>query len=209
MGSKAKIEIRIPSDKLWLGAVSKKFPSFQFLITAFTPISQDPFIGNSLISINGFQTMPVLDEIRNHQSLKEFRILEETSCCLTIETKTFDPYLLHSIVKSCILVNLPVQIKEGIATFEVSGSRDNINEFLELLETKNIPVELKEIGEFSHNADYLLTLRQQEIFDTAKKSGFFDVPRKINLTTLAENIGMAKSTLSSMMQRIYAKLLGS
>ena len=209
MGSKAKIEIRIPSDKLWLGAVSKKYPSFQFLITAFTPISQDPFIGNSLISINGFQTMPVLEDIRKHPSLKEFRILEETSCCLTIETKTFDPYLLHSIIKSCIFVNLPVQIKEGIATFEVSGSRDNINEFLELLEQKNIPVELKEIGEFSHNADYLLTPRQQEIFDSAKNSGFFEVPRKINLTSLAESLGMAKSTLSTMMQRIYAKLLGS
>jgi len=209
MGSKAIISINIPEKKLWLGAVSREFPAFEFRITAFVPINQDPFIGNSLISVTGFQTLPVLESMRAHPSLKELRILRESSCCLDLETQTFDPYLLQAIVRSCVLVNLPVIIQEGIARFEISGSRENINEFMGALESKGIKSELKEIGEFSQNTDYLLTPRQQQIFDSAKKSGYFDNPRKINLSSLAQNLGMAKSTLSSMMQRIYAKLLGS
>jgi hypothetical protein len=208
MGSKSKISITMP-DKLWLGEISRKYPSFEFRITAFVPISQEPFIGNSLISITGFLTEPVLKHIQNHPSLKELHILKESACCIDLETRTFDPLLLEAIVKNSILVNLPVVIQEGIASFEVSGSRENINKFMEFLETRNVKCELKEIGEFSQNTDYLLTPRQQEVYDAAKKSGFFEVPRKINLSTLAESLGMAKSTLSSMMQRIYAKLLGN
>jgi predicted DNA binding protein len=150
-----------------------------------------------------------MNSIQNHPSLKELHILKESACCIDLETRTFDPLLLQAIVKNSILVNLPVVIQGGIANFEVSGSRENINEFIEFLESRNVKCQLKEIGEFSQNTDYLLTPRQQEIFDAAKKSGFFEVPRKINLTSLAESLGMAKSTLSSMMQRIYAKLLGN
>lgn len=208
MGSKSKISITMP-DKLWLGEISRKYPSFEFRITAFVPISQEPFIGNSLISITGFLTEPVLKSIQNHPSLKELHILKESSCCIDLETRTFDPLLLEAIVKNSILVNLPVIIQEGIANFEVSGSRENINNFMEFLETRNVNCQLKEIGEFSQNMNYLLTPRQQEVYDAARKSGFFEAPRKINLSTLAVSLGMAKSTLSSMMQRIYAKLLGN
>ena len=210
MGSKSRIDIQMP-EKLWLGAVSRQHPSFEFRITAFVPINHDPFIGNSLVSITGFQPKAhlIVESIQTHPSLKEIQILKESTCAVDLESRTLDPYLLQSIVRSCVLVNLPVIIQDGVAQFEISGSRESINEFLDILESKGIKVELKEIGEFTQNTDYLLTPRQQQIFDSAKKSGYFDSPRKINLSTLAENIGMAKSTLSSMMQRIYAKLLGN
>ena len=210
MGSKAIVQITMP-EKLWLGAISRLNPSFEFRITAFVPISQDPFIGNSLVSITGFQPKAhqIVESIQAHPSIKEIQILKESTCAVDLESRTLDPYLLQSIVRSCVLVNLPVIIQDGFAKFEISGSRENINEFLEILESKKIKSELKEIGEFTQNTDYLLTPRQQQIFDTAKKSGYFESPRKINLSSLADNLGMAKSTLSSMMQRIYAKLLGN
>ncbi len=210
MGTKAKITIQMP-DKLWLGSVSREHPSFEFRISAFVPISQEPFIGNSLISITGFQPKAhqIVESIQAHPSLKEIQILKESTCAVDVESQTLDPYLLQSIVRSCVLVNLPVIIQDGIAQFEISGSRENINEFMDILESRKVKTELKEIGAFTQNTDYLLTPRQQQIFNTAKESGYFDSPRKINLSVLAEQIGMAKSTLSSMMQRIYAKLLGS
>jgi len=208
MGSKAIITINMP-DKLWLGVVSRKHPTHEFRITAFVPIKQDPFVGNSLISISGYEPTHVIESIRSHSSLIELHILKQTDTIIDLETQTLDPYLLQSIVRSCILVNLPVIVRKGIAEFTITGFRENIDEFLTFLESRNIGVQLKEIGEFSQNTDFLLTPRQQEIFDAAKKSGYFENPRKINLSNLAENLGMAKSTLSSMMQRIYAKLLGS
>jgi len=48
-----------------------------------------------------------------------------------------------------------------------------------------------------------------EIYLKAKEAGYYDSPRKITLTELAEKIGMAKSSISSILQRIHKKLLGS
>ncbi|MBN2156867.1 MAG: helix-turn-helix domain-containing protein [Candidatus Lokiarchaeota archaeon] len=210
MGSKAIVHITMP-DKLWLGSTSRHHPSYLFFIRAFVPIQfhENSFIGNSLITISGYNPSNVLDTIKSHNSLLELHILRESEHEIDLETQTLDPYLLQSIVKSCILVNLPVKVQNGIAEFTITGARENINAFLTFLENRNIETYLKEIGEFTENADFILTPRQQEIFNAAKKFGYFDSPRKINLTALAETLSMAKSTLSSMMQRIYAKLLGN
>ena len=48
----------------------------------------------------------------------------------------------------------------------------------------------------------LLTPRQREVFEVASREGYWDVPRRINLTELAGLLNVAKSTLSNQLQRI-------
>jgi predicted DNA binding protein len=48
----------------------------------------------------------------------------------------------------------------------------------------------------------LLTPRQREVFEIASREGYWDVPRRINLTELAGLLEVAKSTLSDQLQRI-------
>ncbi|MHA1341426.1 MAG: helix-turn-helix domain-containing protein [Promethearchaeota archaeon] len=71
-------------------------------------------------------------------------------------------------------------------------------------------VEVRSIGKYKDDfLKDLLTARQLEIYLKAKEAGYYDSPRKITLTELAEKIGMAKSSISSILQRIHKKLLGS
>jgi predicted DNA binding protein len=46
-----------------------------------------------------------------------------------------------------------------------------------------------------------------EVFEYALKNGFYDVPRRITLSELAEKLGVAKSTLSSQLQRIESGVM--
>ena len=129
----------------------------------------------------------------------------------TINTQTKDQYLLETIVKYHIIIKFPVPVEDGIATFQINSTRENVDAFIEALNTKGIKTELKSVGGYT-NEDVdgrELTPRQQEIYKLAKESGYYDSPRRISLTELADQIGMAKSSLSSLLQRIHKKLLGS
>ena len=204
----SKLLINFP-DKLWLGELSREFPYFQFEIKAFVPISHDPFIGNSLITITGHNPSQLLTKLNTHPSLVTYSIMEQNDTLLSINTQTKDQFLLMSIVRNFILVQLPFKISNGIAEFIISSTRKNIDNFIEDLNSKGISVEIKSIGQFSE--DLLkkeLTTRQFFIFQEAKKAGYYDAPRKITLTELAQNLDIAKSSLSSMLQRIHSKLLG-
>ncbi|UYP44069.1 hypothetical protein NEF87_000354 [Candidatus Lokiarchaeum ossiferum] len=204
----SKLLITFP-NKLWLGELSREFPYFQFEIKAFVPISHDPFIGNSLITITGHKPSQILPKLDTHPSLVKYSIMEQNESFISINTQTNDQFLLMSIVKNLILVQLPFKIANGIAEFIISSTRENIDKFIDDLTSKGISVEIKSIGHFSE--DLLkeeLTSRQFFIFQEAKKAGYYDVPRKITLTDLAQNLDIAKSSLSSMLQRIHNKLLG-
>jgi predicted DNA binding protein len=55
----------------------------------------------------------------------------------------------------------------------------------------------------------LLTVRQREVFEIASREGYWDVPRRINLTELAGLLEVAKSTLSNQLQRIESAVFSA
>lgn len=208
-GSTSKLYIHMP-DRLWLGEISRKFPHYGFTILSFIPISQDPFIGNSLIKITGTPLAPVLIALDQHPSLQGYFVMEENPTQITLNIQTKDNYLLQALVKNHILVKLPVEVDKGIAIFNVHSSRENIDQFIADLNTKGIHVDLKILGAYSADTtDDELTARQLEVYKKAKELGFYDSPRRITLTELAAELHMAKSSLSALLQRVHKKLLGS
>lgn len=52
-----------------------------------------------------------------------------------------------------------------------------------------------------------LTPRQADLFRRAMAAGYFEVPRKVTLTRLAKNLGMAASSLSEALAIVEKKLL--
>lgn len=78
------------------------------------------------------------------------------------------------------------------------------------MEDRGLRVEIKSIGIYSEDRlQDVLTPWQFEVFNLAKQKGYYESPRQITLTELAREINVAKSSLSSILQRIHAKLLGS
>ena len=207
--STSKVIIQFP-HKLWLGNISKKYKYANILITAFVPISHNPFIGNSMITIRCDKIEALLSDLEFQPSLLSYSIMERTKDTITLSTRTKDNLLLRSIVKNFILVKLPVKVYEGKAEFVINGSREDIDQFIEDLSQRGMEVQIMNLGKYSDNLKNIwLTTKQYKVYQEARKQGYYDHPRKITLTNLAGSLGMAKSSLSTMLQRIHNVLLGN
>ena len=75
---------------------------------------------------------------------------------------------------------------------------------LDMLKEHGIKAETKEVSSARHGG--MLTPRQREIILAAVKAGYFEFPRKISLSELAEKLSIKPSTLSEILRRAEDKM---
>ncbi|NVM30098.1 MAG: helix-turn-helix domain-containing protein [Candidatus Helarchaeota archaeon] len=198
----AKFAIQMPT-KLWIAALSKKYPEITFEILSILPTEK--MIGNALVKITGDNAEKILQEITVHPSSLELHLISDLEKSKIFNVKTNDPWLLISLIKSEVILKMPVLVKNGIASWEILAPHEKISKFNDLLKEKNIKFQLKSIGKYKEEPQ--LTVRQTEVLDQAVKMGYYEIPRKITLTALAKKLNIAKSTLSGILRRIDKKLI--
>jgi len=205
--SLARVKIKFP-EQLWISQIFKKFPDVKMEISHFLPYDLERSIGNSAIEIMHYDIEKIIDEIRNHPSVFELSILEQEEKRVKFNIKTKDPYLLYAIIKCGVLIDFPVRVEDGFAFWRLVSSRERIDQLLTLFEQKKINFELLRIGVSPYNLEddkNKLTLDELNILDKAISSGFFEIPRKISLEELANQMGKSKSALSVMLRKIIKK----
>lgn len=205
--SLARIKIKFP-DKLWISNIFSQFHDVKMEILYFLPYDLEKSIGNAIVEIMHYDIDSIIKEIRNHESVFEFSILEKEENKVKINVKTKDPYLLYGVIKYGVLVNFPVKVKEGYAYWRLISTRKRIDELLTLFENKGIDFELLRIGNSPYEIDdhsSKLSFEEDKILEKAINSGFFEVPRKISLEELANELGKSKSALSVMLRKIIKK----
>ncbi|MFX0037770.1 MAG: helix-turn-helix domain-containing protein [Promethearchaeota archaeon] len=205
--SLARVKIKFP-DQLWISEIFKIYPDIKMEISHFLPYDLEKSIGNSVIEILHYNIESIIEEIRIHPSVFEFNVIEKEENRVKFNIKTKDPYLLYAIIKCGVLVDFPVRVEEGFAYWRLISSRERIDQLLTLFEQKNINFELLRIGVSPYVIEddkYKLTLDELTILDKAISSGFFEIPRKISLEDLANELGKSKSALSVMLRKIIKK----
>ena len=205
--SLARVKIKFP-EQLWISEIFKKFPDVRMEISHFLPYDLEKSIGNSAIEIMHYDTEKIIEVIRRHPSVFEFSILEKEENRVTFNIKTKDPYLLYAIIKCGVLVDFPVRVEDGFAFWRLVSSRERIDRLLTLFEQKKINFELLRIGISPYNLEddkNKLTLDELNILEKAISLGFFEIPRKISLEDLANQLGKSKSALSVMLRKIIKK----
>jgi len=205
--SLARVKIKFP-DQIWISEIFKKFKDIRMEIINFLPYDLEKSIGNAIIEIMHYQINSIVEVIKNHPSVFEFSILEQEENKIRFNVKTKDPYLLYGVIKCGVLVDFPVNVREGYAYWRLVSSRERIDKLLTIFENNNIDFELLRIGNSPYNIDdiiHKLTLEESEVLDKAINSGFFEVPRKISLEALANELGKSKSALSVMLRKIIKK----
>jgi AraC-like DNA-binding protein len=205
--SLARVKIKFP-DQLWISEIFKNYPDIKMEISHFLPYDLEKSIGNSVIEILHYNIESIIEEIRIHPSVFEFNVIEKEENRVKFNIKTKDPYLLYAIIKCGVLVDFPVRVEEGFAYWRLISSRERIDQLLTLFERKNINFELLRIGVSPYVIEddkYKLTLDELTILDKAISSGFFEIPRKISLEDLANELGKSKSALSVMLRKIIKK----
>jgi len=203
----ARIKIKFP-DQIWIAHIFKKFREIRMEIEYFLPYDFENSIGNSIIEIFHYNIDLLIDEVKNHKSVFDFSILEKEENRVKFNVKTKDPFLLDAIIKCGVLVNFPVRVRDGYAFWRLVSTRERIDELLTLFEQKSVNFTLLKIG----NSPYILddnknklTFNESNVLDKAISSGFFEIPRKISLEALANELGKSKSALSVMLRKIIKK----
>ncbi len=205
--SLARVKIKFP-DQLWISEIFKKFPDVKMEILYFLPYDLEKSIGNAVIDILYYDINSIINKIKNHKSVFGFSVVDQEENRIKINVKTKDPFLLYGVIKCGVLVNFPVPVRDGYAYWRLISTRGRIDELLTLFEHKNINFKLLNIGNSPYPLEddkLKLSFEESEVLDKAIKLGFFEIPRKISLEELANNLGKSKSALSVMLRKIIKK----
>lgn len=205
--SLARVKIKFP-DQLWISEVFREFPDLKMEIAHFLPYDLERSIGNSIVELMHYQIQDIVEVISNHPSVFEFSILEQEENKIKINVKTKDPFLLYAIIKCGVLVDFPVRVEEGYAFWRLISSRKRIDQLLSIFEQKQVNFELLRIGISPYKIEddrNKLSFDELNILDKAVSLGFFEIPRKISLEELANQLGKSKSALSVMLRKIIKK----
>ncbi len=205
--SLARVKIKFP-EKLWISEIFSKFHDVRMEILNFLPYDLEKSIGNAMIEILHYDIESIIEEVKNHESVFEFNILEQEDNRVKFNVKTHDPYLLYGVIKCGVLVDFPVNVRDGYAYWRLVSSRKRIDKLLTLFEEKNIEFTLLRIGNSPYALDddkNKLSLDESIVLERAIELGFFEIPRKISLEKLAKTFGKSKSSLSVMLRKIIRK----
>lgn len=107
-----------------------------------------------------------------------------------------------------LIRQFPFPVRSGVATWTIVGPEAKVRGLIDALKRGRWPVQIESIrGGTVETNRYGLTGRQREILRRALAEGYFDVPRRISLTELAERVGVAVSTLSVSLSVIERKVV--
>ena len=101
----------------------------------------------------------------------------------------------------------PFSIQAGVATWVVIGPTGKVRRLLAMLRRRSPGLTVVSVTHVEAPGPGPLTPRQTAVFQRAMNRGYFEVPRRVSLTDLAREMGLAKSSLSETLAVIERKLL--
>jgi predicted DNA binding protein len=106
--------------------------------------------------------------------------------------------------------SLPYEVRDGKVKITFLGSAKQVRAFLKTVEDAGVRYKMISLTDarFSpHSPLSRLTEKQRRVLLTAHKLGYYEVPRKVNLELLAEQLGLAYSTVDVQLRRAERRLL--
>ena len=105
----------------------------------------------------------------------------------------------------------PVVFQDDCLTFSMVGDSDDFHTFVSDAAENGWGLEVLSVCDYNPSVDGLfdvLTPQQKKILLESYRRGFFDHPRRINATDLAETMGMHKTTLLEHIRKAEKRLIG-
>lgn len=199
---KAKLRLTIP-DGIWIGDVSRAHPDTRVRVLAAIP---DELTGVGLAEVSGPDVPAVLAAMDEEEDLTDVELLQRGESEALVQFETTDPLLLFPARGSGVPLQMPFDIRDGEATWEVTAPHERLSALGDQLEEFGITFAVEYVHEHTAS-EQLLTDRQRELVETAVELGYYDTPRTCSLTELAEALDIAKSTCSSTLHRAEERIV--
>jgi len=199
---KAQFHVQLPEDT-WVSTVSRQFPDATFrLLTGL----RDDDGAVELGEVRTADRESVAAAIDAHDEIVWHERLEIDSDRLLSRYRTTDTALYEFVEKSDLTPEYPVVVRDGWLDFDLTGTRAQFEAVRDGLADSPLAFELQfVVGERDDSG--LLTDRQREVLETALRLGYFEVPRDATLAEVAAELGVDKSTASTVLRRGEARLV--
>lgn len=190
MAQQLRIDVRLPEGH-WAGDVTRSHPTATLRIEQHMPMSKGRGTARCWSSVSLHET------VRSHDGIDACTEPEDGRFSVNISAGGGG--FLRPLVDLGVVPRTPFEVRDGWVEWTVEGSRETMRALVSRFRNDETPHRLLSTRS---TGSQLLTPRQREVFEVASREGYWDVPRRINLTELAVLLGVAKSTLSNQLQRI-------
>ena len=194
-----------------LGRISNRFPKVRMEIISLLPIESKR--GMFFIQINDLDKNNECKEFINKmaKSVKAKIIFEDqqpreeniSHMLFTIEIE--QPWILNQLMELKIPLRYPIVAQNGKLSLEIIALRKKIDQLLTNMESRNLSLRLQKIGKY--HVSPILNTRQRELLLYLNTNGYFDIPRKHDLTQLSKDLEISASALSESIRRITKKIV--
>lgn len=162
----------------------------------------------SLIEIDpgGAQPKVVVDALRGNPDILEVEAIVPAKGKVLATVQVRDCRACQAISESeCFLTDAKTTEVGGLEWHILAPNRAAVQSLIRALKERRLNPEL--VAVTTAKAAGMLTDRQERVIGLAYKLGYFEFPKRITLTKLAQKLGISKSTLSEVLRAGEAKVL--
>lgn len=203
-----KAKYKIYHKCCWATELSEKFPDLD--IRLFDCLYfKDHTIGIFTVRGESKYFKDIIKVLKQYKIAKKYEILDKGKDYMylrvhTYKEKEYETITYYVVKNNCFLAE-PARLLGGNEIWPVGAEkRDNLSKLYKDLQ-KIGKVELIFIKKAAFDPE--LTDQQRKIINLAKDLGYYDWPRKISVTKLAEYFGLGKSTFIEHLRKAENKII--
>jgi predicted DNA binding protein len=198
----AKLRITVP-EGIWIGKLSRECATAEFEILTAFPKERG---GIALAEITDSDPKSVVRAMEGTEEVTNIEPLQQTTDSILVQFETSDPFLLLPVRKAGTPIELPFTVCAGEVGWEITATQDRLSELGDQLREFDITFDVKSV---THQVEttQLLTAKQTKLVNRAIEAGYYDTPRRVTLTDLADDLDLAKSTCSETLHRAEEKII--
>jgi len=190
----------------WIAGFSREHPDVTIEVLSRLDLGARRSLSEVRLHVPG--PGPWTDEIRKLEHVYEAELLTSKSSEVRLRVIHRTSEFVSIFRELQLMRRFPFTIRAGEASWVVIASEQKVRQLLDRLSERAVGVTLESVRHSDDpTAVEILTLRQAELLRRAMAAGYFDVPRKITLTRLAESERMAISSLSEALAIVEKKLI--
>jgi len=164
-----------------------------------------------LIEIEGERAKEMIHQLKQSSGIRRvFSAKGDSKKTLVMIVQDSTPYCISAHESGAFCVTCPFRTESGASGKEgrwklLMNDAEALKTVSNSLAQRGISMTVKDVSHAFH--DELLTDRQKEIMEIAYRGGYFEFPRKNDLTEIAAELSIRPSTLSEILRRAEAKIV--
>jgi len=199
---RASLTLTVP-ERTWIGDVSRQFPDARFQVRSAQSCDG---IGVGFVELIAANSTEICDEIARYDAVRTIEVFQQSDDRALVQIEAEEPILLKLLDKTGVPIEMPFEICDGEVNWELTTTRTRLSTLATELDQSEMGYMVEHIWD-SIQFDQILTERQQDVVETALKSGYYDSPRSCTQEELADKLDMAKSTCSETLHRAEERII--